>query len=192
MNTDKVDKTTEVESKDKQISNPLSNTIDFNIIDLPLDNITKDELQEKSQFLKLKIEQSIESSRKNKRINRKKASNIKVIILSFSGLATILLGLQIAGVEKYFKEIAFVLGALVTILNAIEPYFNFRELWVEHEASSARFHRLKDRIDFYLSGCKTENLNAQVIYKFFEDYNDIWIDVSRSWISHRKKSGGQS
>jgi hypothetical protein len=109
-----------------------------------------------------------------------------VTTIALSGLATILLGLQIVGFEKYFKEIAFVLGALVTLLNALEPFFNFRALWVEHERAQANFHRLKDKISFYLVGADAEKLSLEKLEDIHDEYQKIWIRLSSAWIEYRR------
>lgn len=144
-------------------------------------------VHEKAELTKRKIAESIQHASTNRRDNRRKASLIKTATVLFSGIATILLGLQITGFEKYFKDIAFVLGATVTLLNALEPYFNYRALWVEHEIALSRFHRLRDELDFYLAGVEPNTLNDERLNEIYTKYQDVWADLSTAWIQHRKR-----
>src|ERR1035441_6763155 len=128
------------------------------------DNITTEHssegLQAKAKYIREEVDRSIKHVQHNRTKNQNRASVIKVAIVSFSMLATILLGLQIGlRSEAYFKQIAFVSGAFVTALTALEPFFNFRALWVEHELALARFYRIKSGLEFYISGTKAEELS---------------------------------
>lgn len=142
--------------------------------------------QQKADWLRKKIKESIEDTRRNKKTNQNRASYIKVSIIVLSGAATILLGLQIAGLEESFRNIAFALGATVTLLNALEPFFNFRSLWVEHEVALAGFHRLQDKLEFYLEGVEPTQLSRKEIDKFHDEYQEIWQNFGKAWISYRK------
>ncbi len=147
------------------------------------------ELQEKADWLNEKIDEAILHAKKLKRTNQKRASYVKIISVLFTGLITILLGLQIEGYAESFKAFAFVLGAFVTVINALEPFFNFRALWIEHEAALANFHRLKDSLEFYLIGLEPEKLEKNELEELNEKYQQIWVDLSRTWIEYRRGEG---
>jgi hypothetical protein len=120
--------------------------------------------------------------------NQSRASVIKLAMIVLSGVATILLGLQIAGFEPMFNNIAFVLTSIVTLLTAIEPFFNYRALWVEHELAKAQFHRLKDEVEFYIAGTTPDSLSMEKLDYFHQKYQDIWNRLSNSWIDHRQSN----
>jgi len=105
----------------------------------------------------------------------------------FSGAATVLLGLQIEGLEPQFRSAAFVLSALVTLFSALEPFFNFRALWIEHEIALWKFYRLRDRINFYLEGLDASQISSEAVDRFHTEYQAIWNDLSQSWINYRKQ-----
>jgi hypothetical protein len=142
---------------------------------------------EKIDFLKKRIDDSLVRAKDNRQINRRKASYIKVVVTLFSATATILLGLQIANLDSLFKSIAFILTALVTTLSALEPFFNFRSLWVEHEIALWKFYRLRDKLEFYLAGISPEEANMDKINSFYNEFQSIWNDLSTSWVSYRKQ-----
>jgi hypothetical protein len=141
---------------------------------------------QKAAWLKQKIAAAIVDTRSNKRQNQRRATIIKLTTIVLSGAVTLLLGLQLPGLEPTFKNIAFAFGALVTLLNALEPFFNFRAMWIEHEVALAGFHRLADRLDFYLTGVKEEDLDLAVLDKFHQDYQTIWGNFSQAWIGFRR------
>jgi uncharacterized membrane protein len=142
--------------------------------------------QQKAAWLARKIKESIEDTRRNKKRNQNRASYIKIAIIFLSSAVTVLLGLQILGMEKSFKDIAFTLGAIVTLLNALEPFFNFRNLWIEHEVALASFHRLEDKLEFYMTGNDPSKLSLEEIESFHDEYQAIWRNFGKAWISYRK------
>lgn len=142
--------------------------------------------QQKAEWLNQQIQAALEHTERKRRENQRRASYIKVSAILLSGLATLLLGLRIAGIEEHFGNIAFAFVALVTVLNALEPYFNFRALWVEHELAIARFHRLKDELNFYLAGTKPGKVQLERLSEIHKEYQEIWNNLADSWIRHRK------
>lgn len=152
-------------------------------------NMTKqNEIEKKADWLKNKISESKEDIKKKKRQYKRKASIIKVITLIFSTAITILLGIKIDSSGEHLASIAFIIGALVTLLNALEPFFNFRSLWVEHEDSLYKLYILEDELNFYLTGKSPEDLSIEVLQSFCDKYNMIWNGLSKKWINLRKKN----
>ncbi|PSB27071.1 SLATT domain-containing protein [Stenomitos frigidus] len=141
----------------------------------------------KIELLQAKVDDAIKKVRGNRRDNRRKASLIKLTATFCSATATILLGLKVPNLESQLKDIAFVLTALITLLSALEPFFNFRALWVEHEIALWKFHRLRDKIEFYLAGNKPEKMSIDEINGFHAEFQIIWDDLSQSWINYRKQ-----
>jgi hypothetical protein len=144
--------------------------------------------QSKAEFLKSRIEGAIKTAQRQRSNNRRKASAIKIATILFSSTATILLGLQITGLNPQFKNIAFVFGSLVTLLTALEPFFNFRALWVEHETALWKFYRLKDKVEYYLKGINPELISTKKLDEFQIEYQNIWDELSASWINYRKQN----
>ena len=99
-------------------------------------------LNDRVNWLLNRLDESLKGAELRRRQNRWWASCIRIAAIVSSGGATLLLGLQIADHEAILNNGALFLVVLVTMLNAFEPYFNFRALWVEHELAIARFHRI--------------------------------------------------
>ncbi|MGE3388094.1 MAG: SLATT domain-containing protein [Bdellovibrionales bacterium] len=145
-----------------------------------------DELKGKAEFLKNKTRSSIDGVKKMLNKHKRKAAVIKIASILLSGTATILLGLQIAGLVSVFKDIAFVLGAFVTLLNALEPFFNYRALWLESEIGKANLYRLADDLEYYLAGANPEKLDIGVLNNFQQRHDEIWNMLSGAWQGHRR------
>jgi|GEM_PF-2750520 len=143
--------------------------------------------QAKVALLQEKIDAALKKTRINMRENRKRASFIKLSVTTCSALATIFLGLKLPNLESQLKDAAFVLTALVTLLNALEPFFNYRALWVEHETALWKFHRLRDKIEYYMAGRSPDLVEADDLNNFHAEYQATWDDLSQSWINYRKQ-----
>jgi hypothetical protein len=117
--------------------------------------------------------------------NQRKATLVKLTTILFSAIATILLGLRIAGLEVVFKDIAFVLTALTATLSAIEPYFNYRGLWVEHERAKYRFHRLQDQLNFEVEAQGVNEISNERMKWFNSEYQEIWTELSETRLQQR-------
>jgi hypothetical protein len=76
--------------------------------------------------------------------------------------------------------------ALVTVLGALETFFNWRSRWVLMEEAQYRLNRLRDEMDYYLVATPSVELHKDRLDQFFEEQQGIWGDVSRRWIEFRK------
>ncbi len=146
------------------------------------------EVQAKAKWLEEMLIKSIDSAGRKRDRNMRKASWVKIATIVLAGMATIFLGLQLAGLEKLFKELAFVFSAIVTLVAAIEPFYNWRALWVEHESALAEFHRTLDELRYYLAGREVEEIDIAKVELLFNQYQEVWTKVSNNWIEHRQSS----
>lgn len=142
--------------------------------------------KEKIDWLQRKILWSIEYMREIKSINRKKASSLKIATITMSGLGSILLGLQISGFDSIFRNLAFVLVTVVTLVNALEPFFNYRSLWIEQEKALAGFYKVKDDFEFYLAGTDLNNVDNGKLNQIYGELSEVWDKHNNAWLTHRK------
>jgi hypothetical protein len=73
----------------------------------------------------------------------------------------------------------------VTVLGALETFFNWRSRWVLMEETQYRLNRLRDEIDYYLAVTSPDEIQREKLDRFFEEQQLIWSDVSRRWIEFR-------
>lgn len=146
----------------------------------------KVEVRQKADYLLHQLDVSFKDLHKHRKDNRRNASVVKFATLLFSTIATVLLGIHFVGYEVSFKNVAFVFSALVTLLNALEPFYNFRSLWVEHELAIARLYRLKNDIDFYLIGKDDNEIEIDALQLFLNRYEDVWNSLNDNYIKFRR------
>jgi Protein of unknown function (DUF4231) len=114
---------------------------------------------------------------------RTRASRVKVAALILTALSTIVLGIPAIPVRA---SIALPMVALVTVLSALETFFNWRSRWVLMEEAQYRLNRLRDEIDYYLVVTPSAEIAKEKLDEFFKEQQAIWSDVSRRWIEFRK------
>ncbi len=140
------------------------------------------ELEAKAEWLRNRVIDALE--RVNRRVTRNRvwATVLKGFSLTFSILATIFLGLQ----YESLRNAAFILITLNTLTFLIEPFFNFRGLWIEHERAEYKFHILRDDLDYYLIGTDSSELSLEKLNYFQKRFQQIWSDLSESWLEQRQ------
>ncbi len=146
------------------------------------------ELPDKANWLNQRLDEAIARVSRIKHANHQRAGVIKIATLTFSSAITVLLGLDMAGLGSFFNPLALVLGGLVTLLNALDPFFNFRALWIEHEAALARFQRIKDQLGFLLAGTEANAAYANELERIYQDYQQVWLDLGQTWTQARHSS----
>ncbi|MEU6879316.1 SLATT domain-containing protein [Streptomyces sp. NPDC046712] len=119
---------------------------------------------------------------KKKRFGRS-ASATKVATLGLSAASTVILGLQ--NLDAW-AGLALACVALVTLLGAIEPFFNWRSRWVLMEEAQYRFQRLADDLEYLVASTPAEQLTFDQLNEIFGRYQAIWDDLSRNWLEHRR------
>jgi hypothetical protein len=119
---------------------------------------------------------------KKKGLFRRSASWVMILSLSLSAASTIILGLQNL---EFWGGLAFAMVALSTVINAIEPFFNWRSRWILMEEMQYRFYRLEDDLAYYLSKTPADQVRQEEVDKYFAIYQDLWHDVSKRWLEQR-------
>lgn len=115
---------------------------------------------------------------------RRLASVIKILTLALSSASTIILGLQSLNT---WAGLAFALVALGTLLGAVEPFFNWRSRWVLMEETQYRFRRLADALEYLVASTAPHELTHERLNAVFGDYQEIWDDLCRVWLEHRRE-----
>ncbi|MFJ3310734.1 DUF4231 domain-containing protein [Streptomyces sp. NPDC086549] len=131
-----------------------------------------------------KIRQGNDYARSRKWRFRRSASVIKMVTLVLSAASTIILGLQSLNT---WAGLAFALMALVTLLGAVEPFFNWRSRWVLMEETQYRFQRLADDLEYLAASTPADELTHAQLGDIFTRYQTIWADLSRTWLEHRRE-----
>lgn len=143
----------------------------------------------KVEFLKSRIALALTYMERSRDRNRRRATSIKLSTVGLSAVATVLLGLQLSGMDDFLRNFAFILVTLVTLLNALEPFFNFRSLWVEEEAAIAQFFRLRDELGYEIATVGGSTPSDEVLDRLFRQFLQIWEHHNSAWLGFRKGEG---
>ncbi|MFC0433817.1 SLATT domain-containing protein [Kutzneria buriramensis] len=133
-----------------------------------------------------RIERGNEYARRRKRVFRQSSTVVKSLGLGMSAVSTVILGLQNL---NFWTGIGFVLVALLTVVNTLEPFFAWRSRWVLMEETQSRFHTLRDSLSFYLASTPVDQLDQARITEAFAEYQRIWGTLGERWLEFRRVPG---
>lgn len=119
---------------------------------------------------------------------RLRAFCAKVAALALTGASTVVLGIPAIPGRA---AIALPRVALVTLISALEPFFNWRSRWVLMEEAQYRLNRIRDEMDYDLVTKPAADLSLDRLRGFFADQQEVWHDVSRQCIEFRKLDSAQ-
>jgi hypothetical protein len=125
-------------------------------------------------------------SRSRKAEFRGLSSGVKLLSLALSGSATIILGLQHL---SFWAGLGFSLVALLTVVNAVEPFFNWRSRWVLAEEAQHRFYRIQEDLEYLVATRPKEDLRIEDLAEFYKRYQDAWSNFADKWLEHRRQPG---
>ncbi|MGO9144368.1 MAG: DUF4231 domain-containing protein [Streptosporangiaceae bacterium] len=125
-------------------------------------------------------------ARRRKARFRRSASAIRVLILVLAAGSTIILGLQHL---TFWTGLAFSLVAIGTLVNALEPFFNWRSRWILMEEAQYRLQRIGDELEYLLLKTPSPDVKFDDLDPFFERLQGVWTDTSERWLEYRR--GGQ-
>ena len=146
------------------------------------------EFEIKLDHIEKKVNEDISKINEKADKNKNKAAISNISSVLFGAGVTIFLGLQIDGVEELFKNIALILGVMVTVVNSINSFFNFRSLWIKQKVTLLHLYSLRNEIEFYKMGMEEdETVKEQEVTNFFKRYQEIWETSSDEWLRLRSE-----
>jgi hypothetical protein len=135
------------------------------------------------QDLLSRLDQGNKYARLRKQQCRRRSSAVKVVSLLMSAASTIILGLQSL---DFWTATGFVLVALITVANTLEPFFAWRNRWVLMEHLQYRFQRLRDDLTFYFASTAIDELDKMKITEMFDQYQQIWYLLNERYSEYRR------
>ena len=133
-----------------------------------------------------RIERGNEYARSRKRLFRRSSTAVKALALAMSGASTVILGFQNL---NFWTGAGFVLVALLTVVNTLEPFFAWRSRWVLMEETQYRFYRLRDELSYYLAATPTDQVDPARIGEMFAEYQRVWDALGSRWLEVRRVPG---
>jgi len=118
---------------------------------------------------------------------RRSAAITKMAGLVMSAAATIILGIQNL---TFWAGLGFSLVALTTVLNSVEPFFNWRSRWVFAEEAQHQLYKLQDDLERIVATKGPAELSHADMEEIYLRYGDIWKKFGAQWLEERRRGGG--
>ncbi len=142
----------------------------------------------KAEFLKEKISKLVDSFKKRRDRNQRKAIRIKFISAVLAAATTILLGLNgFNSSEKLvIQNIAFILSAAVTLMSALDAFFNYRGLWIRYQGTLNELYELRTDLEYLLTQ-GMHNIKEEELDRLYQRCQIILKETNSSWADLRKE-----
>lgn len=131
------------------------------------------------RFLLSKILKHQNYSERKSRHLKKTTYFLKFSMLLLAAASTVVLGLDAASLIPYAKNIALVLGALMTLLGGIASFLNIEEYWMRNNAIHLRLKALRDRL-IYLTA-DLQQIEEHILQSIINDYQAITESNINYW-----------
>src|ERR1039458_8340694 len=131
------------------------------------------------------IADGITWARRRKAKFRRSASAIRMLSLMLAVGSTIILGLQHL---NFWTGLAFSLVAVGTLVNAVEPFFNWRSRWILMRDTLYGVLRTRHQLDYQLLKTPSADVALDDLDPFFERLQEVWTDTSERWLAYRRGS----
>jgi hypothetical protein len=141
---------------------------------------------ELARWLESQSTEAIAWVRHRKSRFRRSASIIRMLSLSLAAAATVILGLQHLNT---WAGLAFSFVAVGTLVNAVEPFFNWRSRWILMEEAQYKIMRIREELEYMLLKTPADQLRIEDVDPFFHRLQEILTGTSQRWLEHRR--GGQ-
>lgn len=150
------------------------------------------EYNAKLNHLEEKIQVDISKMKAKADRNKNQAAIVNIASVLLGAGVTIFLGLQIEGVETLFRNIALILGVLITAISGIDAFFNYRSLWIKQKVTLLHLYNLRNEIEFYRAGLQeNDTISERKVTRFFKSYQEIWEMSSEEWLRLRSEDQQQ-
>jgi hypothetical protein len=120
---------------------------------------------------------------------KRRAQSIKICSVCFSAMITVFLGLNAnENMVDWFKNLALVLGSVVTIINAVDAFFNYNALWIKSAVTLSKLQELRRNVDFYIAGIRPDMISEVKLNEFLDEFQKILKDDMKQWLKIREKA----
>ncbi|SRR5229473_1864920 len=145
---------------------------------------------EKLKFIENELNERIERQTHLRNGDKRLALRYKVIAVFFAAAITILLGVRVdATLTEIFRDLALILGAMITVVTAIDAFYDYRSLWIRRTFLLARLSSLRREVLFYAIQPEQGELHMRKLDEFLKRLDQILEDDLQNWM--RLRSGSE-
>jgi hypothetical protein len=143
-------------------------------------------VEERVAFLQAELDRQHQRFTRRRRRDKRKSFALQMATVALSATITVLLGLRVAaGLQRTLANLALGLGALVTVLAAMEAFFNHRGLWVARTVTVRRLEELGRQVDYQLAGLADGEVQPEVVAGLLARLELIVADDQQAWLRLR-------
>jgi hypothetical protein len=132
-------------------------------------------------FLRKCIENDIAKYDRKSRKYRRWTYRYKISIMLLAGTSTILLGLnledRLKGYLEWSRNIALVIGALITFLSSLKNFASVEKYWVRNKLVLAKLEELNLEFQYL----QTSRISAEQLSQLFDKYQSIIKNKALYW-----------
>jgi hypothetical protein len=144
------------------------------------------DIDERLKYLQTELDNAISRVSQKRDRERNRAFTWKVLSVSFAAAITVLLGLQVNGILMgTFRNIALILGATITVLNAVEAFYDERSLWINRTITLTSLYTLKRDTTFYALNPAQGEEHVKTLNLFKQRFDQINENEMKSWLKLR-------
>jgi Protein of unknown function (DUF4231) len=141
---------------------------------------------ERVTFLRAELDRQQQRFVRRRRRDKRKSFALQMATVALSAAITVLLGLRVNdGLQRHLANVALVLGALVTVLAAMEAFFNHHGLWVTRTVTVRKLEELRRQAEYQLAGLSDGEIQPQVVNALLARLNQIVADDQQAWLRLR-------
>lgn len=150
-------------------------------------------IDEKIVYFEGELNGIIEIFSKKRLRDKKKAFTLKILSVVFAASITILLGIRIdERMNAFLQNVALTLGAVISVLNAVEAFYDHRSLWVNSTVTYSRLLELKRDLKLFSTGSEPADLDIKTFNRLTNRLDEILGDDLNSWLKLRAVDTGSS
>jgi hypothetical protein len=143
-------------------------------------------MTERMAFLRAELGRQEQRFRRRQRRDKRKAFALQMATVALSAAITVLLGVRVGSrMEPLLGNVALGLGALVTVLAAMEAFFNHRGLWVSRTVTVRRLEELRRHIEYQFAGVADREVSVGLVDELLARLDAIVADDQRAWLRLR-------
>jgi len=144
------------------------------------------EVAQKITWINERLEEEILFFSNKRRENRILAVRYHIFVSILGVVVTIILGLKIDGFNEYSRVISLIISGIITILNTISIFFNYKGIWIRYTQAQNELYKIKDDFNFYLQGKDEGDVDLVVVGEFKLKFDSALDMINEEWMKIRK------
>jgi hypothetical protein len=147
------------------------------------------EVEQKLKTLQKELDDRIKITARKRAGDKTKAFGLKILAICFAAATTVLLGLKVdASLAVIFQSVALILSAMITVLTAVEAFYDHRSLWIRRTVTLSRLYGLRTDLNYSTAGLPESEIDVKALDRFMRRYERILQDDLKSWLKMRQEN----